>query len=58
MEATIKTLATIDDIANVKYELSKDISVTIKWMFNFLDWPGSGNVSFSSFICEKVKRIT
>ena len=42
VEATIKTLATKDDLANVKYELSKDISDvkanTIKWMFIF--WVG------------------
>lgn len=46
VEATIKTLATKedlhkeitgvkDDIANVKYELGKDISNSIKWMFIF-----------------------
>ena len=42
VEATIKTLATKDDLANVKYELSKDISDvkanTNKWMFIF--WVG------------------
>jgi hypothetical protein len=42
VEATIKTLATKDDLANVKYDLSKDIGEskadTIKWMFIF--WIG------------------
>ena len=42
VEATIKTLATKDDLANVKHELSKEISEvkadTIKWMFIF--WIG------------------
>ena len=42
VEVNIKTLATKDDLATVKYELSKDISGsrtdTIKWMFIF--WIG------------------
>ena len=56
VEATIKTLATKDDIANVKediaslrmdmgdsiakvkYDLSKDIANSVKWMFVF--WIG------------------
>ena len=42
VEATIKTLATKDDLAKVKYDLSKEISEvkasTIKWMFIF--WVG------------------
>ena len=42
VEATIKTLATKDDIANVKYDLGKEISEakadSIKWMFIF--WIG------------------
>ncbi len=45
MEATIKTLATKDDlakvnddIAKVKYDLSKEISNSVKWMFVF--WIG------------------
>ena len=42
VEATIKTLATKDDLAKVKYDLSKDIGEsktdTIKWMFIF--WVG------------------
>jgi len=33
VEATIKTLATKDDIANVKYDLSKEIRNSVKWMF-------------------------
>jgi hypothetical protein len=42
VEATIKTLATKDDLATVKYELRKDMGEikvdTIKWMFIF--WVG------------------
>jgi hypothetical protein len=38
VEATIKTLATKDDLANVKYDLSKEIGNSIKWMFIF--WIG------------------
>lgn len=38
VEATIQTLATKDDLAKVKYDLSKDISNSVKWMFIF--WIG------------------
>ncbi|HJP62315.1 MAG TPA: hypothetical protein VJ844_02680 [Mucilaginibacter sp.] len=42
VEATIKSLATKDDLAKVKYDLSKEIGEskadTIKWMFIF--WIG------------------
>ena len=38
VEATIKTLATKDDLAKVKYDLSKEISNSVKWMFVF--WIG------------------
>ena len=38
VEATIKTLATKDDLAKVKYDLSKEISNSVKWMFIF--WIG------------------
>ncbi|MFI5139675.1 MAG: hypothetical protein ACHQIM_17775 [Sphingobacteriales bacterium] len=42
VEATIKTLATKDDLASVKYDLGKEIGETkadmIKWMFIF--WIG------------------
>ena len=42
VEATIKTLATKDDLATVKYDLGKEIveakADTIKWMFIF--WIG------------------
>jgi hypothetical protein len=38
VEATIKTLATKDDLAKVKYDLSKEIGNSIKWMFIF--WIG------------------
>ena len=38
VEATIKTLATKEDVAKVKYDLSKEISNSVKWMFIF--WIG------------------
>ena len=38
VEATIKTLATKDDLAKVKYDLSKEIGNSVKWMFIF--WVG------------------
>lgn len=38
VEATIKTLATKDDIANVRKEISEAKADTIKWMFIF--WIG------------------
>jgi len=42
VDATVKSLVTKDDLATVKYELSKDISESrsdmIKWMFIF--WVG------------------
>jgi len=38
VEAAIKTLATKDDLAKVKYDLSKEIGNSVKWMFIF--WIG------------------
>jgi len=38
VEATIKTLATKEDIANVRKEASENKAETIKWMFIF--WMG------------------
>ena len=38
VEATIKTLATKDDLAKVKYDLSKEVGNSVKWMFIF--WIG------------------
>ena len=38
VEATIKTLATKDDIANVRKEIGEAKADTIKWMFIF--WVG------------------
>jgi uncharacterized protein YjdB len=38
VEATIKTLATKDDIANVRKEIGEAKADTIKWMFIF--WIG------------------
>jgi hypothetical protein len=38
VEATIRTLATKDDLAKVKYDLSKEIGNSVKWMFIF--WIG------------------
>jgi hypothetical protein len=39
VEATIKTLATKDDIANVRKEISEAKTENIKWMFIF--WIGN-----------------
>ena len=39
MEATIKTLATKDDIANVRKEICEAKTENIKWMFMF--WIGN-----------------
>ena len=38
VEAGINTLTTKEDLAKVKYDLSKEISYSIKWMFIF--WIG------------------
>jgi hypothetical protein len=38
VESTIKTLATKDDIANVRKEIGESKADTIKWMFIF--WVG------------------
>ena len=38
VEAGINTLTTKEDLAKVKYDLSKEISHSIKWMFIF--WIG------------------
>jgi hypothetical protein len=38
VEANIKTLATKEDLAKVKYDLSREISNSVKWMFIF--WIG------------------
>ena len=35
MEVGIKTIATKDDIAKVKYDLSKEVRNFAKWMFFF-----------------------
>jgi hypothetical protein len=42
VEATIKTLATKDDIANVRKEIDDAKTDTIKWMFIF--WIGQVDV--------------
>lgn len=38
VENTIQTLTTKEDLAKVKYDLSKEISNSVKWMFIF--WIG------------------
>ncbi|MFD2145525.1 hypothetical protein [Mucilaginibacter antarcticus] len=38
VEATIQTLATKEDLAQVKYDLSEKIGNSVKWMFIF--WIG------------------
>lgn len=52
VEASIKSLATKDDLATVKYELGKDIAEakadTIKWMFIF--WVGQVGAMIAIFL--------
>jgi hypothetical protein len=38
VDNTIQTLATKDDLSKVKYDLSKEIANSVKWMFIF--WIG------------------
>ena len=38
VESSIKTLATKDDLTKLKYDLSRQISNAVKWMFVF--WIG------------------
>ncbi|MDB5158455.1 MAG: hypothetical protein JWR50_3162 [Mucilaginibacter sp.] len=38
VEASIQTLATKEDLAKAKYDLSKEIGNSVKWMFIF--WVG------------------
>ena len=52
VEATIKTLATKEDLAKVKYDLSKEINNSVKWMFIF--WIGQvGAILAVAFIFLK-----
>jgi len=53
VEATIKTLATKDDIAAVRKEASENKTETIKWMFIF--WIGQAAVTFA-IISAVVKK--
>ena len=45
VEATIKTLATKDDIAAIRKEASENKAKTIKWMFIF--WIGQAALTFA-----------
>ncbi|MDP9048389.1 MAG: hypothetical protein M3N14_09650 [Bacteroidota bacterium] len=45
MEATIKTLATKEDLAQVKLDLSNKIGDSVKWMFVF--WIGQVGVTIA-----------
>ena len=53
VEATIKTLATKEDIANVRKEASENKAETIKWMFIF--WMGqvAATLAFLWFFTKK-----
>jgi len=52
VEATIKTLATKDDIANIRKEMGEIKADTIKWMFFF--WVGQvGAILAVAFIFLK-----
>lgn len=53
VQASIKTLATKDDIAAVRKEASDNKAETIKWMFIF--WIGQAAVTFA-IISALVKR--
>jgi hypothetical protein len=66
LEATIKTLATKDDlakaisnvkddIASVKYDLSKDISANTKWMFIF--WVGQMGATLAVLVLILKKQF-
>ena len=45
VEASITTLATKEDLAKAKYDLSKEISHSVKWMLIF--WIGQVGVTFA-----------
>jgi hypothetical protein len=53
VEATIKTLATKEDLAKIKYDLSEKIGDSIKWMFIF--WIGQigATLAILFFILKK-----
>ncbi|MGY3215483.1 hypothetical protein [Mucilaginibacter sp. HD30] len=53
VEATIKSLATKDDLAKVKYDLSKEIGNSIKWMFVFWIGQFSATVAVIMLILKK-----
>ena len=48
VEASIKTLATKDDIANVRKEIGEAKADTIKWMFVF--WVGQVGATLATMI--------
>ena len=48
VEASINTLATKEDLAKVKYDLSKEISHSVKWMLIF--WIGQVGATFLSML--------
>lgn len=53
VEATIKSLATKDDLAKVKYDLSKEIGNSVKWMFIFWIGQFSATVAVLMVILKK-----
>lgn len=53
VEASIKSLATKDDLAKVKYDLSKEIGNSVKWMFVFWIGQFSATVAVIMLILKK-----
>jgi len=53
VEANIKSLATKDDLAKVKYDLSKEIGNSVKWMFVFWIGQFSATVAVIMLILKK-----
>lgn len=53
VEASIKTLTTKDDLAKVKYDLSKEIGNSVKWMFIFWIGQFSATVAIIMLILKK-----
>ncbi|PJJ80116.1 hypothetical protein [Mucilaginibacter auburnensis] len=53
VEASIKTLTTKDDLAKVKYDLSKEIGNSVKWMFVFWIGQFSATVAVIMLILKK-----
>lgn len=53
VENSIQTLATKDDIAKVKYDLSEKISNSVKWMFIFWIGQVGATLAILAFFLKK-----